>query len=177
MKKRYWKIILGQKPILLAVPHSYPVWREGKIKSRDLFTGLDGRKVVFFDPALGDKSENIQPDPNWYKNSPFRKTVKKIISENNIRAVFDIHGRKSSAKSLTEFYPNSEFKKSFGKYLNNLPKGKFKKNIQLTMTEDLDLIHIPSVEIEIRKDDRTPKNKNFDLVISIIVKLINNTNV
>lgn len=174
MRKRYWEVIPGQKPILLVASHNYPVLRGGRIKPRDLFTGSMVEKLCSLTKCWGIVSKSIQSDPNWYKNSPFRKVVKRIISENNIAAVLDIHGRKSSYKRLIEFYPNSEFEKSFGKYLKNLPVEHFKRNIQLTIAEDLDSIRIPCIEIEIRKDGRTPGNENFDIVIPILEEIIDN---
>lgn len=168
-----WKLILGNIQVLLVASHNYPHIRRGKIKQGELGTGDLVEYLCRKTGSWGIISETIQPDPNWYKNSPLREEVKRIIKAYKIKVVLDVHGRRNKWFSLIDFYPNKRFKEKFPASLNELSVIEFVNNEQLTLAEDLDQQGLPCLEIEIRKDGRIPGKQNYEVVISTIEKLVN----
>jgi len=169
-----WKIIKGQNPILLVASHNYPQIREAIIKPRDIGTGNLVERLCETTSSWGTISETVQLDPNWYKNSDFRNMVKNIIKRNNIKVVLDIHGRRKSWPRIIDFYPNNSFKQKFSSTLDGLSVIDFKDGDQTTLSEDIDRLNVPSIEIEIRRDGREIGTKNYYEVISVLERVIRN---
>lgn len=168
-----WKIIKGENLILLVASHNRPHNREGVIKPADIGTGLLVEDLCVQTKAWGMVSETVQEDPNWYKDSKFRNKLENIVDTNGIKAVIDIHGRKHSWQHLLDAYPNNSFRRRFGvQVLRDFAIQPFKDNDQLTITEDLDSVNIPGVEIEIRKDGRIKGTGLYDEVVNTLKQLI-----
>jgi len=166
-----YKIIRGKVLVLLVAGHNYPQLRGGNLKSSDLYTGKLVEKLASKTKSWAIISEEIQLDPNWYSQSPFRLKVKQLIKDNDIKAVFDIHGKKDS-DNLIEVYPNKNFKKLFTSSLSGFLLKNFKDNDQLTISEDLGRTNIPSLEVEIRKDGRIPGTKENQEILSLLSNLL-----
>jgi hypothetical protein len=173
-----WQLIEGKLPILLVASHNFPHYRKGELIPRDLWTGNIVRKLCDKYNCYGIVSTRIIKDPNWYKNSSFRKEVKKIIETRKIKVVLDLHGRKLSNFNLVEFFPNELFIKVYGELLKQRIIKKFSKNEQVTLCEDLDDEGIAGVEIEIREDGRVPtvSPENYQIVINNLSDFIQSTN-
>lgn len=167
-----WKIINGKTLILLVAAHNFPQYRNGKIKPRDLNTGLLVEILSKYLDCWGIISTGLQIDPNYYVDSHFRKKIKELIEKKAIKLIVDIHGRKANAKDLIAFYPNKEFQKQYFLPIRNFPIRKFKSDGQVTISEDLEISQIPSLQIEIRKDGRVIGSEGNKTVVSLITELL-----
>lgn len=147
-------LISGNKPILLLAAHNYPHIRNGVTKAADIGTGGLVQKYCDKYGFWGLVATSVQDDPNWYQNSEFRRKAKEIIKNNNIKCVLDIHGSDISSEHLLELLPNNNFLSQYKDLTHGQTVKPFKNNIQLTIAEDLDLLDIPCLELEVRKDGR-----------------------
>ena len=162
-----WQIIDGVIPVLLVAGHNAPHLRNGKIKKRDWGTGDMVKYLCEKTGAFGIITTEIQIDPNYHEEAELRKEVIKIIGEQEIELVIDIHGRRADYPYLIEFFTNKHF-------LNEFLKGEmvFKAEVR-TQKLLVKALEIPGVEVEIRKDGRTWGEENFEVVINKLEKLIN----
>ncbi len=169
-----WRIIQGEIPIILVASHNQNHVRGGNLKLADIGTGDIVEDLCQKTGCWGIMSIEVQDDPNWYVQSPFREKVKKLILDNNLSFVCDIHGRKASAEYLTEYFPNHTFQKDSKVLLNGKQISHFKDNDQLTLVEDLDSLNIAGVEVEIRKDGRERRGEQsaYEIVQKEIACLI-----
>ncbi|HLE48686.1 MAG TPA: hypothetical protein VI819_01505 [Patescibacteria group bacterium] len=151
-----WDLIKGTTPVLLIASHAYSQIRSGNLKLGDIGTGQIARKLAKSTKCWALVSTKIQKDPNWYTDSPFRKKIDSILKKENIKVVFDIHGRKDSG-NLMEYYPNEYFYREYGKLLSTEIVAGFRDNDQITIVEHLEKLNIPGLEIEINKDGRAGK--------------------
>jgi hypothetical protein len=167
-----WRIIKGQRPVLLVASHNYPQIREGSIKPADIGTGDIVEKLCQNTKSWGIISQSVLYDPNWYEKSEFRIEVKELINKNNIGIVLDFHGKKDSSDAPVDFYPNSAFKQRFSACLIGLSTKSFKKNDQLTLSEDIDHLGVPGLEIEIDKKTRLAGTKLYNIIVNELETLI-----
>jgi hypothetical protein len=174
-----WKIIPGVTPILFIACHNVPHLRRRTIKKGEpgtaelvelLSKNINSWGIISRMTCL--PAGRVQKDPNWYRHSPFRQAVKKIVAENQIKVAFDIHGKNLDAPDLLTLYPNETFKKNYPFCLKGLVVKKFLNNGQLTITEDLDNNLVAGVELEIRSDGRIPKGANFKTVIATLEQIL-----
>ena len=182
-----FKIIRGSFPILVSAPHVTPHLRpEFNVKSpklnepnTDLIVKILCQKTGCFG-VYATKFQKI--DPNWYKKSPYKRAIKKLVEENNIRFVLDIHGAGKNRPFLIEY---DDFKrgkiireieenlklcfKKIGFSEKEISHGLLHKDQQLTITEFcIDELKIPALQLEINRKIRDPKNPRFTNLLSAL---------
>ena len=182
-KNKSFETIKGKIPILISAPHSVRQIRNGKIKGKDIYTG----PIVIILQKEADcysiyKTKNNNDDANYdIENNTYKEEILKIIEENQIKLLLDIHGasndygfgvdiatgekenlnKKEEALNLLEQIlkkhkiENVEIEKIF--------KAKSKHTICKTIAEKTS---IPCIEIEIAKKYRDIEN--FEEIIKII---------
>ncbi len=171
--KESWKTTKGKNLILFIAQHNFPQLRENKLKPVDLLTGVMAENLTKKFNCFSMITTKIELDPNWYEDSPFRKEVFKIIKEYNIKLVVDIHGRKINSINKREIFLNKSFIRDFSVNLKeDWAKMDFKDNNQLTLSEDLDKLDIPAIELELRLDIRQAiSNRNDNSIEELISQL------
>ena len=93
MKEESFKIINGNKKILLSAPHSVLHQRQNNIRESETRTGDIVKRV-----AKESKSfaiYKIKPefnDANWDKKCEYKNKIKEIVEKEKIKALIDIHG-------------------------------------------------------------------------------------
>jgi hypothetical protein len=167
-----WLQIYGNHPVLLVASHNLPHIRENRLKPADMGTGEIARLLANKLGVNALISKSVQKDPNWYINSSFRKKVKEIIKKKRIITVIDIHGRKKGSPNLLEFLPNQNFTNKYNNLLKNKFIRPFKEDDQTTLSEDLESVNIPCVEIEVRKDGREGNTKEYKKVVKELTEMI-----
>lgn len=95
-KEKSFKVIKGKIPIILSAPHTIKQLREGKVKGAEHQTGaiasILAKEIGCF--AIY-KTYNNSDDANYdIKNNEYKEEIKKIIKENDIKILLDIHGAK-----------------------------------------------------------------------------------
>lgn len=154
MSNSPWKYLTGTHPILLVAGHNFPHWRHGTLKPRDVGTGNLVEWLCQVTNTQGIIATEIQPDPNWYPGSDFRQEVLRLIQDNAIHTIIDIHGRKLESNNLIEVLPNQKYTSLFPETLGAFAVKHFKQDRQLTLCEELDTLDIPAIEVEVRRDGR-----------------------
>lgn len=95
----------GNIPILISTPHSIPQTRDGKYKEKEVFTGGIGQYLqkhteCFLIQSLA--SENQDPNFDNEEDSKYKYELTKLVTENNIKLVIDLHGCKRTTPYLIE---------------------------------------------------------------------------
>lgn len=202
-----YKYVKGTKPVIISVPHSIkqparPNNNDGYgYKSADTYTGTiaqiiaekTGAHVIY-------KTSYTGVDDNYTTlETPYRKKVREIIKNNNIKAVFDIHGFADSnrnhaidlgtdygrnlvgkteildltleALEKNNFILNTN-KKSNKVLINGVYTGGGGKTMSSYVSSKL---NIPTIQIEIGKSFRDPeKMTNFNRIIKTLMDIIDN---
>lgn len=169
-----WKIIPGTAPYLLVAAHSVRHERNGVLKAADAYTGLMAEELAKNLGWWAIIAQEIQPDPNWYPEAPFRVALKQLVKEQNIRAVIDLHGRRTEYPNLLEVYTNAHFSSRYASHLSQFITKPFKDDDQLTICEDLERSNIPGCAIEIRRDGRNPGSHIRSEVVALLSGLARN---
>ena len=95
-KKKSFRVIKGNIPVIISAPHSVKQLREGKVKEAENQTGAIAS--IFSEETdcfAIYKTYNNQDDANYdIENNKYKEEIKKIIKENDIRILLDIHGAK-----------------------------------------------------------------------------------
>lgn len=86
----------GNLPVLISAPHAIEQYRNGDIKSADIYTGSMAlflhnltNSHVLFASQIGD-------DPNYVEGGSYKEKIQEVIDEHNIQYVIDLHGASSS---------------------------------------------------------------------------------
>lgn len=91
-----YKIIKGKIPILLSAPHAVKSYKNGKEKKADLVTGAIVQYLSSKTGAYGIiRTYNLRDDPNSQntgKGLEYKNAILKLIRENRIECMIDIHG-------------------------------------------------------------------------------------
>lgn len=95
-----YKIILGSIPILFSAPHAVKQIRNGNVKNQDAMTGGLVEYLASHLNAFGiTRVANLEDDPNFYNEGfslEYKNQILKLIEENNIKLLIDIHGCKDT---------------------------------------------------------------------------------
>ena len=95
-KEKPFKIVKGNLPIIFSAPHCVKQLREGKIKCAE---GETGAIVQILSNRLDCyaiyKTYNDNDDANYDLNSKYKEYLLKIVKENDIKLLLDIHGAKN----------------------------------------------------------------------------------
>ena len=93
-KNKSFETIKGKIPILISAPHSVRQIRNGKIKGKDIYTGPIA--IVLQQETNCHciyKTKNNNDDANYdIENNTYKEEILKIIKQNNIKLLLDIHG-------------------------------------------------------------------------------------
>lgn len=95
--KKSYEFKIGSTPILLSAPHSVKQLREGKPKIQDSLTGPIAEVLADLTKcSCIYRIYNEGSDPNYYnEDGGYKKEIERIISENNIKLLIDLHGAKN----------------------------------------------------------------------------------
>lgn len=193
------QVIGGNIPILLSAPHSVNQIRNEKVKLAERYTGAiskalskeTGAHVIY-------KSHNDGTDDNHCMHTEYKDTIGKIIMENDIKFVLDIHGMLNPWSSLSREY-HIEIGTNHGKNLLHsesiLPyildafdqygikdvvvDRFFKASKSYTISNYVAVNYsTPAVQIEISSAYRNPNFSlmNFNKTVSALSKVINEVN-
>ena len=165
----------GRNPFLITCPHSTKHKRVNKLKTHELYTAAIGTILHSkLDCSLLYSNRIQDTDPNYYDSSYFKTRLENILNQNNFKFVLDIHGTGEYRKF--DIYPgvgiNKEFLINNNYILDSLMNKAEKFNIsvggldvfpaakQQTITKfSARRFNITSMQLEIKKDLRTPENK------------------
>lgn len=172
--KHSYKELQGKNKVLLSASHAFPQVREGVYKPQDLFTDDLVEKICGDTGCWGLETTKAQNDPNWYTNSPFRLKLRKLVEDQSISLVLDIHGKKDDGKSIIDFYPNKIFENTECLKFEKTRTKHFKNNEQITIAEDLEGTEVACVQLEISRTGRTIGTKENELVVKYLLEIIGN---
>jgi len=83
----------GLIPVLLSAPHGTVHTRQDKPKQEDEYTSGFAQLVAeITDAHVIFTRYRSQTDPNWYSDTPYKKTLREVVEREAIRFVLDIHG-------------------------------------------------------------------------------------
>ena len=98
LRKNSFEVVEGSVPILLSAPHNVEQVREKQKKPLDLGTGHLLLKTVNESRAYGiiktnciGKIGEVDDDPNYELEHPYKEKIKELLNENKIKALIDIH--------------------------------------------------------------------------------------
>ncbi|MBL7159557.1 hypothetical protein ISS85_03710 [Candidatus Microgenomates bacterium] len=182
-----FKIINGYFPVLLSAPHAAPHVRpEFDIKNPKLNepnTDLIVEVLCEKTGCFGIYTTKVQKvDPNWYKNSPYKKTLQKLVKRNCIKFILDIHGAKKEKPFILEYKDFQKEKglkgveknllrcfKKFGFCKKEIIRGHRQKKEQMTIAEFcVKELKIPALQLEINRKIREPENPRFKSLLSAL---------
>ncbi|WP_096153159.1 MULTISPECIES: hypothetical protein [Bacillus] len=85
-------IIIGKIPVLVSAPHSVTQTREGQPKTGEFRTGVIAQLLQESTNCFTIfKTRNKQDDANYDPVSTYREIAKKLICDENIQYVLDLH--------------------------------------------------------------------------------------
>ncbi len=88
-----FKILKGSVPVLVSSPHSIDQIRDGMLKPRELYSGALCKLIhEYTDCYTIYKYHNDGIDDNFILHTKYKENIGKIIKENDIKLVIDIHG-------------------------------------------------------------------------------------
>jgi hypothetical protein len=88
-----FKYLRGTIPILLSAPHGSAQTRNGELKEEDEYTAGIARLVAKLTEAYVIYARRYsKTDPNYYSDIPYKDKLLRIITDNKIKFVLDIHG-------------------------------------------------------------------------------------
>ena len=185
-----YKFIKGKFPILLSAPHAARTIRNGEVRTRELFVGSFVNNLSKSCKVYGIYTTHIVPDPNRYNFSNYKTKIKKIIDNNEIKFVLDVHGSSDhhifdvdiGTYNYKSLHGNLEIvkiiKSSLRKYgFEKISENFFTKTPRNTVTFFSYCLGIPSLQLEIQKSNRYPRYKKdntlkmFKALIEIIEEL------
>ncbi len=174
----------GSIPIILSAPHAVKSTRNKKAKSQDIMTG--GIVEYIADSTLCfaiTRVCHIKDDPNASnigQSLIYKQEILKLIKENNIVLLLDIHGSSNIHEFEIELGTNNgknigyddSLIKILYKHLSNVGHvtidTKFKASLHTTVSNYIHkLANIPCVQIEINTHIRTNPEKLEQLVNEI----------
>jgi len=166
----------GEIPILVSAPHACVHKRMGKLKRQEFYTGalsvmlhsLSGCHTLYTNRLM-------EPDPNYYDDSPYKTKLSEIAKTNDIKCLIDLHG--TGSEKAHDIYPgvgiNKEFLLEQDNFLDELEHQAslnvisvggldvFPAAKQMTVTKYAARnLGIPSIQLEInhilREPEKTP---------------------
>ncbi len=169
----------GTIGVMLSAPHAVDHFREGKIKLHEINTDTLIKRInEKIDVSIIYKTESLNEDANWDKDSNYKKLAEKFVKENNIKLFLDIHGmsydREEDICIGTAFGKNVNGKED----MLNLIVSSFKKAGYSNTTIDVPFsasnencvstyiaskCKIPAFQVEINNKYRYPKSEKYDL--------------
>ena len=101
-----FKILRGNVPVLISCPHSIDQVRNGMLKPRELYSGALCKLIQEHTNCYAVyKYHNDGIDDNFVLHTKYKESMGKIIRENDIKLVIDIHGMVGSrSKRFRGYY-------------------------------------------------------------------------
>lgn len=181
-----FEVITGNIPILISAPHSVRQIRNGKIKEKDAYTGAIAIELQKQTNCYCIyKTKNNNDDANYdIENNPYKQEILKIINENQIKLLLDIHGASDKHGFGVDIATGEKENLNNNEYLLKLLEETLKKhdieNVEIDTIFKAKSIHticrtiskktsIPCIEIEIAKKYRDIHN--FSQIVKIIEAL------
>ncbi len=180
----------GTSQVILSAPHSHQHKRKGVKKNKDLNTKTIVKKIKeLTDCHIIYLDQDINYDPNFDKNSEYKKTLMNYIEKNNIKYMIDIHGMKNNVKTnidvgtnkLTTIKNDKEMLDSILKILSSgygkVTLDKIFKSSKNTLSKSIsDSLNIKTFQLEIgyslRKEIATEKkNKKIMPLVNLVKTL------
>lgn len=89
----------GNLPVLISAPHSTIHLRNGRSKRADGFTGAFAHLLHHLTGAHALYANyRLAADPNWDKYSPYKSLLRRVVTQNEVRFVLDLHGMSNWTK-------------------------------------------------------------------------------
>ena len=191
LSKNDYKYKKGSIPILISAPHSVKQIRNDELKPADIYTGAIIKTLGKNTNAHIIYKTHTKDDENHTDESTaYRKKIKEIIKDNEIKVIIDLHGMSKDKDSdidigtggssnpnlLVEDYILSSVKNSLSslKYsVNKYFSAKGKLTISVYCSQKLG---IPTLQLEINRKYRTKDSENFSYIVNILSKMINDLN-
>jgi hypothetical protein len=120
----------GELPVLISAPHSTDHFRKGKVKKGEYETGILSLSMQQkIDSYACYRTKISKDDPNFDKDHPYKIELAKIISQNQIPLLIDIHIARTSRPFSIEIGTNFGNNLNIQKDVGSLSKIFFEKNI------------------------------------------------
>lgn len=184
-----FKVLKGSVPILLSAPHSIDQLREGTIKHRELFSGTLCKLIQQSSDCYAIyKYHNDKIDDNFILHTRYKEEIGKIIKQEDIELVIDIHGMLGSTSYkyrgydielgtddgrnlLGKTHISKQMKNVFNKY--GVEKvaidKKFKASREYTIAKYVSKnFNTPAIQVEISGDFRNPINYELENVKKLL---------
>ena len=180
---------LGNIPVLISVPHTVKQWRNNEYKKSEAYTGAlakilhesTGAHVIYKASTNGD--ENYTTGETEY-----RKEIKDIVKDNDIKVILDLHGMNADRDSDIDVGTgNSKNKNLLGQdYILSLIDSSlsdtnytvnkyFSGGGSYTMSNYCSSkLGIPTLQLEINKKYRSSDSKSFSYIANKLTYMIDN---
>ena len=88
-----FRYLPGTRPVLISAPHGALHWRHGGWKGEDEYTAALAYVLAeTTDAHVLHTVRRIRPDPNYDDASDYKRTLARLLWENDIELVLDLHG-------------------------------------------------------------------------------------
>ena len=183
-----FKYKIGNIPILISAPHAVKQFRNESYKAADIYTGAiikilsetTGAHIIYKTSTNGDENYTTE-------ETEYRKKIKELVEENDIRIIFDLHGMISERDSAidigtggnshTNLLKQSYILQSMGNSLINLNysvnKYFFGGGPYTLSTYNSQVLGIPSIQLEINRKFRDRDSENFTYMVKTLTEMIN----
>lgn len=184
-----YKYKSGTIPVLISAPHSVKQYRNNKYKKADVYTGALAKTLHEATGAHVIYKTKVKGDENYTTNETvYRKKIKSIVKNNDIKVIIDLHGMNSYRNSDIDIGTgNSSNINLLGqKYILSLIKSssiksKYSVNKYFTgggantiSTYCSKNLGVPTVQFEINGKYRSADSKKFTYAVNTLTKAINN---
>lgn len=162
-----YRFIKGKFPILLSAPHAARTIRDDGLKIRENYVGSFVHILSEQCEVYGIYTTHIIIDPNRYNFSKYKKKIKKLIDNHEIKLVIDIHGSHKShtfdvdigtynyASVLGNQKIVEHLKSSFKKHgFEKISENFFTQKPRDTITRFSYKLGVPSLQLEIHRSHR-----------------------
>ncbi|MBN8209836.1 N-formylglutamate amidohydrolase [Bacillus sp. NTK071] len=161
----------GVLPILISAPHATKHWRNGRVKSADIYTGSIALLLYQLTGCHVMVKTKIGEDPNYVVGGEYKEILSEFCRTHSIHTIIDLHGASSEhsfdiemgsnfgeslsddkARRIAQVFQNHRFKVA----LNGTFAASHKGTITNYVSQELG---IDAVQLEINKEYRNPRNE------------------
>lgn len=192
-----FKVIEGNKNILISCAHSIDQVRKGMLKPRELYSGALCKLIQEYTDCYAIyKYHNDGIDDNFVLHTKYKERIGKLVEEKNISLVIDIHGMVGSKSKrfrgyhvelgtddgrnlLGKNYISKDMKNSFNKYgVDRVVIDKqFKASRNHTIAKYVSTnYNVAAVQVEISGDFRNAANykiENIEKLLNAFIEIVN----
>jgi hypothetical protein len=160
-----FEIILGEMPVLVSAPHSVTHFRKGQPKHGEFMTGVIAKLLQErLNCYCITKTKNDLTDPNYDSDHPYKNAITKLVAEQGISLLIDLHimaserpaaieiGTGNGRNVFNDYRYEDVLKQNFELQgikpviVNEHFTGGFKNTVSSTISREA---HIPCIQIEI----------------------------